>query len=241
MSDSGDTNSDEIVAGKAMVTVPYVNPLPSFRQVHTPATFRHAICVANQSEQSAYYEATSGYTEVPEGESPDFYVASCEERHAVCKMCGSNAMPLGKEDRQALQVDLNVLGVCRQLYEEANHLLWTTNTFSFEDPRTFQKFFSSLNPAQKRNLTSIHISTNIGSSAYIKSDYHRAREDRDYWGTALNMSTMNMLRKLQFQSFLALLRFLLESQDMLREQGTPNTGRTTQAVSQKRYAYSKLI
>ena len=235
--DSDDSSGDEIIAGEAMLTS--FHPPSSYRQEQTPSTFRHAICVANQSEQSAYNEAISGYAHIPEGESPEFYVASCEERHAECKMCGGNTMPLGKEDQQSLQVDLNVLGVCRQLYEEANYLLWATNTFSFEDPKTFQKFFGSLNPAQKRNLTSIHISTKIGWSS--NSNYHRARQDSNYWGTALNMSTVNMLRKLRFRSILALLRLKFESQDMLRERGTLETGCTTQVVSQKRYADSKII
>ncbi|KAL9065650.1 MAG: hypothetical protein Q9161_008094 [Pseudevernia consocians] len=192
--DSDDSSGDEIIAGEAMPTS--FHPPSSYRQEQTPSTFRHAICVANQSEQSAYDEAISGCAHIPEGESPEFYVASCEERHAECKMCGGNTMPLGKEDQQSLQVDLNVLGVCRQLYEEANHLLWATNTFSFEDPKTFQKFFGSLNPAQKRNLTSIHISANIGLWSF-NSNYHRARQDSNYWGTALNMSTVNMLRGVQ--------------------------------------------
>lgn len=159
---------------------------------------RHAICVANQSEQSAYEEAVSGYAIIPEGELPCSYVASCKERHATCKMCGSGPMFLLEADRQALRFDLNVLGVCRQLYEEANHLLWATNTFSFEDPKTFEKFFGSLNPAQKRNLTSVHISAEIGNpTSWYTSAYQRARWDSNYWGKALKKPNLNMLRGVQ--------------------------------------------
>ena len=161
--------------------------------------FRHAICVSNQSEQSAYEEAVSGVAVVPDGESPEHYIASCKERHTACRMCGNGPMFLLQEDQRTLRVDLKVLGVCRQLYEEANHLLWATNTFSFEDPRTFGKFFSSLNPAQKRNLTSIHISADIGGlgSHYYTSAYQRARWDNDYWGKGLKHSNLNMLRGVQ--------------------------------------------
>ena len=163
------------------------------------AAFRHAICVSNQSEQSAYEEAVSGVAVVPDGESPEHYIASCKERHAACKMCGNGPMFLLEEDQRTLRVDLNVLGVCRQLYEEANHLLWATNTFSFEDPKTFGNFFGSLNPAQKRNLTSIHISADIGGlgSHYYTSAYQRARWDSDYWGKGLKHSNLNMLRGVQ--------------------------------------------
>ena len=159
--------------------------------------FRHALCVANQSEQSAYETAISGSTVVPEGESAEFYIASWEDRHASCAMCGSGPMFVRKDERQALRVDLNALGVCRQLYEEANHLLWATNIFSFEDPRTFEKFFNSLNPAQKRKLTNIHISADIGTGAWLHSQYQRARWDSHYWGKALKTSNLNMLRGVQ--------------------------------------------
>ena len=162
------------------------------RDPHT--VIRHAICVANQSEQSAYKEAVSGYATVPADDSPEFYIASCDERHSACSMCGSGDMFL----RQDLRVDLNILGVCRQLYEEANYLLWATNTFSFDDPQSFEKFFASLNPAQKRNLTNIHISAHIGEfySTYTTRQ-QRSRYDMHYWGKALKMSTLPRLQGVQ--------------------------------------------
>ena len=194
--DSDDSNSHAIGAHQDRLTSPTADPVSlSVSHGILRPTFRHAICVAAQSEQSAYKDAISGTALVPEGESPDFYVAPCEKRHATCKMCGKGPMVLREEDRQALRVDLNVLGVCRQLYEEANHLLWTTNTFSFDDPKTFNMFFGSLNPAQKRNLTSIHISTEIGGcGGWYSSTYQRTRWDSSYWGSALKMSNLNMLR-----------------------------------------------
>lgn len=35
---------------------------------------------------------------------------------------------------------LSVLRSCRQIYVEANNMLWTFNTFSFADPTTFERF-----------------------------------------------------------------------------------------------------
>lgn len=35
---------------------------------------------------------------------------------------------------------LSVLRSCRQIYVEANNMLWTSNTFSFADPTTFERF-----------------------------------------------------------------------------------------------------
>ena len=157
---------------------------------------QHAICVANQSEYSAYNEAISGNAVVAAREQPDFDIPTCDKRHANCKMCGSRPKRVFNKDRKALTVDLNVLGVCRQLYEEANHLLWATNTFSFDDPDTCRKFFDSLNPAQKRNLTKIHINANIGGSAsnYYTNADQRARWNSQYWGKALKIRTLNTLK-----------------------------------------------
>lgn len=52
---------------------------------------------------------------------------------------------------------LSLLGACRQAYEEANLLLWTTNTFSFEDATTLRTFVNSLHSTQRTKLTRMHI------------------------------------------------------------------------------------
>jgi hypothetical protein len=149
--------------------------------------FRHSICTAKMSEQTAYDELVAGRAFVPADESPDFYVASCKKRHQDCKLCGPYPWGIDNENSQCLRVNLGVLGVCRQIYEEANHLLWSTNTFSFDDATSFNKFLQSLNPAQKRNLTSLHFNASIGG--YYASAYE--------WSVALKISYMNMLRSVQ--------------------------------------------
>lgn len=190
-SNDNDEDGDGIGSPFPHVTAPLVAEQPAFR---------HAICIAKKSEQSAYEEAVSGCVTVPKWElSPDHFVPSCEDRHLDCKMCGSGPRFLLEEEKRDFRVDLNVLGVCRQLYEEANHLLWATNTFSFEDPKTFGRFFRSLNPAQKRNLTRLHITADIGELAayYYTSAYQRARWDNNYWGSVLKIANLNMLRGVQ--------------------------------------------
>ena len=54
-------------------------------------------------------------------------------------------------------LDLRILGACRQLYEEANVILWTTNTFSFEDGPSLQEFIQGLHTTQRNKLTRMHI------------------------------------------------------------------------------------
>lgn len=54
-------------------------------------------------------------------------------------------------------LSLSLLGVCRQAYEEGNLLLWTTNTFSFEDGTTLRTFVNSLHSTQRKKLTRMHV------------------------------------------------------------------------------------
>ncbi|KAI4250324.1 MAG: hypothetical protein LQ352_005377 [Teloschistes flavicans] len=50
---------------------------------------------------------------------------------------------------------LSILRSSRQIYVEANEILWTTNTFSFTEPIAFKHFMSTRNVHQKRLLRSL--------------------------------------------------------------------------------------
>lgn len=54
-------------------------------------------------------------------------------------------------------LDLSILTSCRQIYEEANMLLWTTNTFSFEESIPLRMFINGLHSTQRTKLTRMHI------------------------------------------------------------------------------------
>ncbi|KAK4697525.1 hypothetical protein P7C71_g567, partial [Lecanoromycetidae sp. Uapishka_2] len=157
--------------------------------------FRHALCVATKTEQSAYQEMVSGTTTVPKGEDPDYYVEPFKKRHQNCMVFPSHDWQavISTHEKPSLRVGLAVLGVCRQLYEEANHLLWDTNTFSFLDPETCNKFLASLNPAQKRNLRSLHISTFVDDFDKPWSRYSTSNA----WLSALRLPRVNMLRNVR--------------------------------------------
>ncbi len=59
---------------------------------------------------------------------------------------------------QSVQIlDLSVIRVCRQLYEEGTSLLWTTKTSSFDDHESFGNFMASLDPRQCQKSTKLHI------------------------------------------------------------------------------------
>ena len=93
--------------------------------------FRSTFCESQQSEREAYDEVKTGYESFPPDQDPEFYVAGWKQRHADCyrwRRPGGFELQAGHLERK---VDLNVMGTCRQLYEECNVLLWGTNTFSF--------------------------------------------------------------------------------------------------------------
>ena len=50
---------------------------------------------------------------------------------------------------------VKVLGLCRQIYIEANPILWSTNTFGFSNARDFSWFMSDRISAQKASITSL--------------------------------------------------------------------------------------
>lgn len=145
---------------------------------------RHAICVLSLSGKSAYEEAMCAGMTKHYGEPSGGSLPSCVKRHNDCTFHSKYPDYVLEEDREALKLDLKVLGASRQLYEEANYLLWATNVFSFHDPCSFDKFFASLNPAQKRNLTNLHLEAG--------SDW-----DPQSWKIALKKPYLSMLRSVR--------------------------------------------
>ena len=75
----------------------------------------------------------------------NYRVACCTDRHRPCYFTYQ-------------KLDLAILGTSRQLYKEAFHILWATNTFSFDDPVSFGRFISSLSIPQVHKLKSLHLS-----------------------------------------------------------------------------------
>ena len=102
---------------------------------------RYTKCVATVSENKAYKEFSSGYNKVPPINSPKYYTSTCEERHEKRRLW---------EKREQKTLDLSMLGAGRQMYEEAKLLLWSTTTFSLEDPVSFNEFVRKLTFLQKR-------------------------------------------------------------------------------------------
>ena len=48
------------------------------------------------------------------------------------------------KEKNESQLALSILRTCRQVSNEANNILWSTITFSFDDPITFDEFMLNL-------------------------------------------------------------------------------------------------
>lgn len=106
---------------------------------------------------------------------PEYYVVHPNKGHDFCRYLATI-----KKERLDSHLSLNVSGVCRQLYEETNYLLWSTNTFTFDKPKAFRIFFGSLNPAQKRKLTKLALFVTISPPPGCWSfDWEKALRPRD--------------------------------------------------------------
>lgn len=80
---------------------------------------------------------------------------------------------------------LTVLRASRQIYVEANRILWTTNTFSFPDGPTFGEFMETRNIHQKRLIHNLRFEMRWGWG------------DERHWNTALGIALVKSLTGLQ--------------------------------------------
>ena len=53
------------------------------------------------------------------------------------------------------KVRLELLRTCRQIFQEANPILWPSNTFSFDDPDSLKHFMANINHVQRQLLSKI--------------------------------------------------------------------------------------
>ncbi|KAL8670980.1 MAG: hypothetical protein Q9168_004494 [Polycauliona sp. 1 TL-2023] len=90
-----------------------------------------------------------------------------------------SSKPVVYHDHEGMR--LTVLRASRQLYAEANPILWTTNTFSFHDGVTFQRFMMTRTINQKRLVRSLRFEMDWGVDLL--------RE----WNKALNMMLVKSL------------------------------------------------
>ncbi|KAL8738482.1 MAG: hypothetical protein Q9181_000738 [Wetmoreana brouardii] len=82
---------------------------------------------------------------------------------------------------------LAILRTSRQVYVEANEVLFTTNTFSFKSPVALKRFVMTRNIHQKRLIRNLRMEMNWGA-AFL---------DIDGWNSSLTMATIKSLSGLR--------------------------------------------
>ena len=86
-------------------------------------------------------------------------------RHDMCKTTlidgkvDDKVLPQPCVDARKHRLQLGILQTCRQLYEEASTVLWTTNTFSFEDWSCFKAFINPRKVPPRTQLSKLHFDT----------------------------------------------------------------------------------
>ncbi|KAL8792748.1 MAG: hypothetical protein Q9195_004635 [Heterodermia aff. obscurata] len=88
-----------------------------------------------------------------------------------------------REEVYDREMHLGLLRVCRQIYNDANPILWGTNTFSFDSVPSYQRFFEGRSDFQKAALRTLHLVVDI---------YQR----RTAWNPALSKPFVGSLKGL---------------------------------------------
>jgi hypothetical protein len=118
--------------------------------------WRHTVCVAEVSYEAAYVLPiwSEGSGEHP----PDFNMRKPLNLHINCFDHTSDIVEHGcfpgNLDRQ---LSIDILEVCQQTYEEANPILWHTNTWSIQRPLEFEQFMMRRTPELRRIMTKLHL------------------------------------------------------------------------------------
>ncbi|KAI4179936.1 MAG: hypothetical protein LQ348_005294 [Seirophora lacunosa] len=109
--------------------------------------------------------------------------ATWQKPHAECYLddyddpyCLRSPRPEDPSGKSAMH--LTVLRASRQIYVEANRILWATNTFSFADGPTLKHFMKTRNVYQKRLIHS------------LRFDMNWICQGEKEWNSALNMATI---------------------------------------------------
>lgn len=159
--------------------------------------FRHSICVAGVSESEAFNQFRNGLAVVPVDDSAEYYVETCQSRHERCRcwllpsFTNHHDFWRREQAKPATTLNLELLGACRQIYAEANKLLWLCNTFSFSDGESYLRFMAKLNPSSKQQVAHLHLNIIWDNFRYISGNLTKD------WTRHLKVAHIQMLRGLQ--------------------------------------------
>ncbi|CAD6571180.1 MAG: hypothetical protein ASARMPREDX12_004156 [Alectoria sarmentosa] len=165
--------------GDRLIHLEYLNMKPASTGDKERQNWRHVVCKHNCPEKEVVKECTQ-----------TFYFDDEEhvwqQPHYRCDIeLAYNLGPIHKESGRK-SMHLTALRVCRQIYDEGSNLLWSTNTFSFNEAATsFHHFMDERTTRQKRCLRRLR----------LQMDW--AWEEDKAWNRALGMTLIRSLTGLR--------------------------------------------
>lgn len=136
------------------------------------SAWRHVVCQADCPENEEDQKITSSIFDKEE--------IVWLRPHQMCDDSLRYAMYCDHET-----IPLRILRTCRQMYKEANQILWSTNTFSFSDSTTFKRFVGTRSLIQKRTLKKLRFHMDWDMDGH------------EGWNSALNLAVIRSLQGLR--------------------------------------------
>ncbi|KAM0799971.1 hypothetical protein BDR22DRAFT_272788 [Usnea florida] len=149
--------------------------------------FNHQICCSEISEDDAHHH-------FEEEDGNNFYVKNVELRHLGCRVSTNTYLNLPHSGHRSstnwtvaatVKMDLSLLHACRQIYNEARYILYSTNTFSFNTARNLRAFINF--------LVQRHVDVNEAVRS-LRADLTYPKTDTNGWTQAFSAVTQHMTR-----------------------------------------------
>lgn len=154
--------------------------------------WRHGVCASERTEVEQYNSwksQTKVRAEAENGETRSYILRDGDEFYE--DPCKESCLPQlvdvkpGDHDHELEKLDLRALRACRQIYVEANKILWQSNTFAFDCGYDFSSFAANRNTVQKQLWRSLRVNMDIDHFAL------------DEWTRAFSLKTMRSIKNLR--------------------------------------------
>lgn len=151
------------------------------------AGWKQGVCASQHTEleQFSFWRASTNKKANAEKANPE-----SEQGVTYQDPCQNSCLPKlvdisEKHTTQLEEVDLSILRASRQVYVEANKVLWETNTFAFDNPHDFKLFIGNRNTLQRQLLSKLRI------------DFYLFHTGPNQWQDVLSMAVIRSLKGLR--------------------------------------------
>ncbi|KAL8958068.1 MAG: hypothetical protein Q9193_004804 [Seirophora villosa] len=129
--------------------------------------FQLTPCVAPISEEQALREFHTEASDIPADDHEDWYVEDAHARHEDCRPWEDSDFPCTDPAIVSPRPHwCAMMQVCRQLAPRAFEIFWATNTFYFEEPKSFSQFLICLNKRQLQLIEYVSLNLNKAWGRY---------------------------------------------------------------------------